>query len=44
MSDEAANALMKIVADAEKAGDPKIGERGLPPVHYGNPIIAAISA
>ena len=37
MSDEAANALMKIVADAEKAGDPKSGERGLPPVHLWEP-------
>ena len=37
MSDEAANALMKIVADAEKAGDPQTGERGLPPVHLWEP-------
>ena len=37
MSDEAANALMKIVADAEKAGDPKSGARGLPPVHLWEP-------
>ncbi|MBL6761261.1 MAG: DUF1285 domain-containing protein [PS1 clade bacterium] len=37
MSDEAANALMKIVADAEKAGDPQTGERGLPPVHLWGP-------
>ncbi|HAT07895.1 MAG TPA: DUF1285 domain-containing protein [Rhodobiaceae bacterium] len=37
MSDEAANALMKIVANAEKAGDPKTGEHGLPPVHLWEP-------
>jgi uncharacterized protein len=37
MSDEAANALMKIVADAEKAGNPETGERGLPPVHLWEP-------
>ena len=37
MSDEAANALMKIVADAEKAGNPENGERGLPPVHLWEP-------
>ena len=37
MSDEAANALMKIVADAEKAGNPEAGERGLPPVHLWEP-------
>ena len=37
MSDEAANALMKIVADAEKASNPETGERGLPPVHLWEP-------
>lgn len=37
MSDEAANALMKIVADAEKAGNSETGERGLPPVHLWEP-------
>lgn len=37
MSDEAANALMKIVADAEKAGNKETGERGLPPVHLWEP-------
>ena len=37
MTDEAANALMKIVADAEKAGNPETGERGLPPVHLWEP-------
>jgi uncharacterized protein len=37
MSDEAANALMKIVADAEKARNPETGERGLPPVHLWEP-------
>ena len=44
MSDEAANALMKIVADAEKARNPETGERGLPPVHLWSRIIAVISA
>ncbi|MDA8544330.1 DUF1285 domain-containing protein [Alphaproteobacteria bacterium] len=28
---------MKIVADAEKAGNPETGERGLPPVHLWEP-------
>jgi hypothetical protein len=37
MTDEAANALMKIVAHAEKAGNPETGERGLPPVHLWEP-------
>jgi len=37
MSDEAANALMKIVADAEKASNPETSERGLPPVHLWEP-------
>ena len=38
MSDEAANALMKVIADAEKAGANKqTGEKGLPPVHLWNP-------
>jgi hypothetical protein len=38
MSDEAANALMKVIADAEKAGtDKKTGEKGLPPVHLWEP-------
>ena len=37
MTDEAANALMKIVADAEKASNPETGERGLPPVHLWEP-------
>ena len=38
MSDEAANALMKVIADAEKAGhNKKTGEKGLPPVHLWEP-------
>jgi hypothetical protein len=35
---EAANALMKVIADAEKAGENKqTGEKGLPPVHLWEP-------
>jgi hypothetical protein len=37
MTDEAANALLKIVADAEKVGNSESGERGLPPVHLWEP-------
>ena len=38
MSEEAANALMKVIADAEKAGgNPETGEKGLPPVHLWEP-------
>ena len=38
MSDEAANALLKVIADAEKAGaDKQTGEKGLPPVHLWEP-------
>ena len=38
MTQEAANALMKVIADAEKAGaDKKTGEKGLPPVHLWEP-------
>ena len=38
MSQEAANALMKVIADAEKAGaDKQTGEKGLPPVHLWEP-------
>lgn len=37
MTDEAANALMKIVADAEKVGNHETGQRGLPPVHLWEP-------
>jgi len=35
---EAANALLKVIADAEKAGENKqTGEKGLPPVHLWEP-------
>ena len=38
MTQEAANALMKVIADAEKAGaNKKTGEKGLPPVHLWEP-------
>ena len=38
MTQDAANALMKVIADAEKAGDDKkTGEKGLPPVHLWEP-------
>ena len=38
MTQDAANALMKVIADAEKAGaDKKTGEKGLPPVHLWEP-------
>ena len=38
MSQEAANALMKVIADAEKAGaDTQTGAKGLPPVHLWEP-------
>lgn len=38
MTQDAANALMKVIADAEKAGaNEKTGEKGLPPVHLWEP-------
>ena len=38
MTQEAANALIKVIADAEKAGvDKKTGEKSLPPVHLWEP-------